>query len=565
MKIRKILIRNYRSLKEASLEDLGDLTILIGTNSSGKSNLLEAMFVFFNEFDPSLERNIGSIDEYVWFDRVPEEPVEFTFTFELGKMELADLIPSEILEEIEVKEKNALEIVRVIMGKPNSAAWRTQEVKVNNTSLIKDGKFVFETKKEEQPQPELPSEEKQPVRKPRKPPSDFSGAILQNIAKKVKGKFRLVSAARNVPTTSSGLFMRSAFLQPQLIGDLTSLGQPIGRPRSEERQWIDIDENVRKICRTISDLRIMGSRVTTREKGSDMYFPIEATGGGYQEIVGLVCQLMKEEDVAFGIEEPELHLHPELARQFLSVMKGLSLKNQIFVTTHSTAFVDKADLQNTWIIRKEKKETHVFRMKEPKELKNILDELGLRPSDIFYANGLIFVEGQTEKIVLPIWAAKMGIDFDKLGISLIPTYGKASGRYHLTVWTDAAENTGIPYYFILDKDAQDQAKKLKERLLPEENLFLLKRGSIEEYYPTEKIIEALKKEYQIEISAENGRLESPIEKSIEKLLKSKVKDITGWKIAVGSIVAESMSLTEIDDEIRRIFERIRTRHEQIFR
>lgn len=538
-----------------SLEYIGDLAILIGTNSSGKSNLLEAIFVFFNEFDPSIERNIGSIDEYVWFDRVPDNPVEFALTFELDKIELEDLLPSEILQQIEIKEKNDLDIIRLITGKPTAAAWRTQEVKVNNISFIKDAKFVFQPKMEQPPQPS-------PAKTP---PADFSGAILQKLSQRFKGQFRLISAARNTPTAPTGVSMRSTFLQPQILSDLTNLGQPIGRPRSEEKRWIEIDENVRRACRTISDLRIMGSRVTTREKGSDMYFPIEATGGGYQEIIGLLCQLLKEERVALGIEEPELHLHPELARQFLSVMKELSTKNQIFVSTHSTAFVDQADLKNTWIVRKEGKETQVFRIKEPKELKNVLHELGLRPSDIFYANGVIFVEGPTEKTVLPIWASKMGIDFDRMGISMIPTYGKASGRYHLAVWTDAAENTGIPYYFILDKDAQDQTKKLKEKLVPEENLFLLKKGPIEEYYPVERIIDGLKKEYGIEISEEDKKLESPIEKGIEKLLKAKGKDSAGWKIAIGRAVAESMSLNEIEDEIKRIIERIRTRHEQIFR
>src|SRR5271157_2220855 len=380
----------------------------------------------------------------------------------------------------------------------------------------------------------------------------------------LKGKFKLISAARNTPTAPTGISMRATFLQPQILSDLTILGQPMGRPRREERQWIDIDENFRRTCRNISDLRIMGSRVTIREKESDMYFPIEATGGGYQEMIGLICQLLKEEGVVFGVEEPELHLHPELARQFLSVMKELSSKNQIFVTTHSTAFVDQAELQNTWIIRKIKKETCAFRMKEPGELKAVLYELGLRPSDIFYANGIVFAEGQTEKVVLPTWSAKMGIDFDRLGISVLPTNGKASGKYHLTVWTDAAENTGIPYYLILDKDAQEEAKKLREKLIPEENLFLLKKGTIEEYYPKERVIQAIEKEYSIKLSEEEKKLDSPMDKSIEELVRAKAKDSTGWKVALGKAVAESMTLDEIDDEIKRIFERIRTKHEQIF-
>jgi putative ATP-dependent endonuclease of OLD family len=551
MRISKIIVSNYRSLKNIELQDIGDLTVLIGTNSSGKSNILEAIFVFFNEFEPSIERNVGTIDDYVWFDRDSSVPVELKFTFEVDKDELSRILPAEISDQLTVGDKNTVEITRDIQGKPQASMWLTREVKVNDEILIRDRKFVFKRKKEVVEEVS-----------PKKPPTDLSGTVLQNISHEIKGIFKLISAARNAPSTPTGISMRSTYLQPSVLTDLTNLGQTIGRPRQEEIKWIDIDQNVRKACRNVDDMRIMGSRVAIREKESDMYFPIEATGGGYQEVAGLICQLFKEGNVIIGIEEPELHLHPELARQFFSVIKELSSKNQIFVTTHSTVFVDQVDLKNTWVVRKDRKETKVFRVKGSAELENILHELGHRPSDLFYANGVMFVEGFTEKVVFPIWSKTIGVDFDDLGISLIPVRGKSSGKYHLTVWTEATENVGIPYYFVLDKDAHKEAEQLRNKLIEEENLFLLRKGAIEEYYPNDRITDALKKEYGIELTDEEKKFPSPKEKSIENLIKAKGKDTTGWKIAIGRIVAESMPLNEIDDEIRRILERTGTRLRQ---
>ena len=49
-----------------------------------------------------------------------------------------------------------------------------------------------------------------------------------------------------------------------------------------------------------------------------------------------------------------------------------------------------------------------------------------------------------------------------------------------------------------------------------------------------------------------------VEITIEKFISSKNKDTTGWKVAIGRRVAESMSTEEIDDEIKGILERIRT-------
>jgi len=563
MKIRRFRVKNYRSLHDVNLDEIGDLTILIGTNSSGKSNLLEAVMLFFNELDPAVQRNIGAIDEYIWYDREFRNAIEFELTLELQREEVADFIPPELLKEIEVKDKNTLSILRTITGTPSAAIWNTEAVKFNNESLIEGGKFTFEPKKKEAIEITRPTEQIQPAPTPKTPSPEYLGPILQSVSKRLKGRFKLVSAARNNAVTPSGITMRSAFIQAPVLGDLINLGQPMGRPREDERTWIAIDQKVKKACRNIIDIRVMANRFTIREKESDMFFPIEATGGGYQEVMGLVCQLLKETALFLGVEEPELHLHPELARKFFEILKEISTQNQIFVTTHSTTFVDQADLQNTWLVKRVNaamgQQTSVSKLSEPKDLRNVLHELGLRPSDVFYANGVIFVEGQSDRVVFPIWARKMGIDFEEFGISVIPTYGKACGRYHLTVWTEAAENTGIPFYAILDKGAEKEASKLLKRLETGENLFLLKRGALEEYYPINRLADALKQEYNIEITEEEKtQLVTPKDEAIEKLIQSKKKGATGWKTTVGRIVAESMSVQEIDDEIKGVLERIRT-------
>lgn len=55
MKIKKIHIKRYKSLFDIELDDIGDLTTFIGKNSSGKSNILEAIDLFFSNFEPQLE------------------------------------------------------------------------------------------------------------------------------------------------------------------------------------------------------------------------------------------------------------------------------------------------------------------------------------------------------------------------------------------------------------------------------------------------------------------------------------------------------------------------------
>jgi AAA15 family ATPase/GTPase len=47
MKITKFWAKGYRSLRDVTLEPLGDFNIFYGPNGAGKSNLLDALQTFF--------------------------------------------------------------------------------------------------------------------------------------------------------------------------------------------------------------------------------------------------------------------------------------------------------------------------------------------------------------------------------------------------------------------------------------------------------------------------------------------------------------------------------------
>jgi predicted ATP-dependent endonuclease of OLD family len=176
------------------------------------------------------------------------------------------------------------------------------------------------------------------------------------------------------------------------------------------------------------------------------------------------------------------------------------------------------------------------------------------------ARALIFVETHTEKKALPIWAEKIGIRLDRLGFSIIPIYAKATGSYHFPVWIGAAEQMGVPYYFILNKSAAERGKAIKifrEKLLPKRNLFLFRKASIEEYFPDDEIMEALEKVYDVKITENERTLQSPKAKSIEKLIVMNGKNPASWNILIADMIAGSMSNDQIDDEIKNILVRIK--------
>ena len=181
-------------------------------------------------------------------------------------------------------------------------------------------------------------------------------------------------------------------------------------------------------------------------------------------------------------------------------------------------------------MRKQGKETVITRMSEPEDLPYILHELGVRPSDIFFSDAVIFVEGDTEKVVFPILAEKMGIkELRSPRIAIIPTGGKNRGIYYVDVWIRINKAADIPFFMIFDKDAENDKeirKFIEEKELKRgENLFILNKGSIEDYYPPNRVIEAIESIHKIKLNDEEKKkiLQPPEDSSRAKVLEEIVR------------------------------------------
>lgn len=101
------------------------------------------------------------------------------------------------------------------------------------------------------------------------------------------------------------------------------------------------------------------------------------------------------------IEEPETHLHPTLQRHLAHEIdcyvrqRGL----QVFIATHSTVFQQ----MNIW-----KNSSRIFaaeadRLVEYSDSLGMLDRLGIKASDISQSNGVIWVEGASDRLYIKHW------------------------------------------------------------------------------------------------------------------------------------------------------------------
>lgn len=110
----------------------------------------------------------------------------------------------------------------------------------------------------------------------------------------------------------------------------------------------------------------------------------------------------------FYVEEPENNLHPALLRRLLEYLDSVAADRgcNLLITTHSPTAIDWASRRgNTLLyhVRRGDDGAIVSPVHEYGATRRLLDDLDVRASEILQANGVIWVEGPTERIYLRKW------------------------------------------------------------------------------------------------------------------------------------------------------------------
>ncbi|MBI5749740.1 MAG: ATP-binding protein [Nitrospinae bacterium] len=140
------------------------------------------------------------------------------------------------------------------------------------------------------------------------------------------------------------------------------------------------------------------------------------TGSGFKTIILVLCFLYllphteKKElnQYIFAFEDLENNLHPALLRRLLLYLRDKAIKEgcTFFFTTHSNVAIDMFSRdENAQILHvtHDGEKANVRTVKTYIENRGILDDLDIRASDLLQANGVIWVEGPSDRLYLNRW------------------------------------------------------------------------------------------------------------------------------------------------------------------
>ena len=537
MKLRRILIKNFKSLEHVERKDISDFHTFIGRNSLGKSSIFEAINLI-NKSDSNLETShdmlSGSILDYESKDIL----VDLSFDIDHGhrKEYLAHYFNIEENQLEEFLKTDAIKCVRVLIAIQVYGNKNNQRIDSNIIRII-DMELNNSTGN---PFPIIQSIGTGKIRVKQ----------ITNLQKSIHISSSLDHYLNSIPhidmNTSNGF--SNAMIQEKIIDDIVTSIKTIGAMReSNKRITVNTIENesqvdargsnlinlmhtmftnqndrylqVEKFCarifpdlETIRPKQLPDNELVLILKKKNLSFPIniEYEGTGLDQLLIIIWRIATSDpNTIWLLDEPELHLHPgaeKLLYDFLreEVRRG----KQVIVATHSMVFMHKsafdeitlllpnegftimASLANLVLAEKESSKT------ENETARDVLfNALGYDPVFALEPKCVVMVEGKTDEHVIKTWAKNLCTHVDDKSVMYIPVGDKKKVEQFSPILTYAlsGKNTVI----VLDNDDEDP-EDVKNRVLDHAETFKRNSGIQKDVLKDENFWSYPKEVYSIE-------------------------------------------------------------------
>ncbi|MBQ9765509.1 MAG: AAA family ATPase [Lachnospiraceae bacterium] len=405
MKISKLRIKNYKSIRELSMEDVDYAVILVGKNNTGKTVVMHA-----------IQAMVGAKEIAPYDFNDPTKNIEIDVTFEIDSDDLDMMHEKGIVSKYKKREAWDRDFAQKLpsfvdgelkftfVATPEGKIFYSDGFRLSNPNIINvlpKVYFIDSMRNIEEIEEDI---------------FHFQGnksmaelkenACLLSIKKKCNHCFACIEQMKKKTAEELSLAETTRLLEYKLFH--TNLSEFADRLNEGFHRNSSINDDI--VYRFDMDIdKVFSLKTSIHNKERDYYEDIHQVGAGTRSIYImslLETYIGNESSVPsiIMIEEPEIYLHPQLQKATSEVLYRLSKKNQVFFSTHSPNMLfNFSSKQIKQVVLDDNYSTIV---KEGEEIDDILDDLGYAANDLMNVSFVFIVEGKQDRSRLPLLLEK---------------------------------------------------------------------------------------------------------------------------------------------------------------
>lgn len=527
MKLKTVKIKNFRGYKGEKEILFDDLTTFIGKNDAGKSTILEALEIFFNNELVKAEK-----EDLCVLSTGNEFEISCEFSELPSEVILDSQYPTNLKEEYLLNKNGCLEIVKkykCTSNKPKETVY-INAVHPKNTDYSNLLDLSIKQLRDKAKAMEVPE-------------SEYSGSISSTLRKAIWNNAdnldleeRLLEMNKNDGKKIFEQIVKYLPMYSLFQSDRTSddSDREVTEPMKAAINLAlnNVDEEIKKIKATVQS-QALDTAKRTLEKLSEMdpylarelvpefktepnfnslfkltinsddNIPVNKRGSGVRRLILLNffraeaekrLQEKTTNSVIYAFEEPETSQHPDNQQMLMKSFIDLSQADntQVILTTHTPNLGGMVPIKSLRFITKDSERNVIILNEANTEMKNeIIETLGIYPTNIERdCKGILFVEGVTDIEFLKHinkeleTAGYLTTNFEKENLMLLPMGGCDS----LSFWvqSDLAKKHNLPCYVFMDSDKGTPEEKKQLEIKNEYSkqdipVFLTRKREIENY------------------------------------------------------------------------------------
>jgi predicted ATPase len=243
-----------------------------------------------------------------------------------------------------------------------------------------------------------------------------------------------------------------------------------------------------------NQLEILTWTVPVETERDDLAIPLTQSGTGVSQVLAILYVVMTAEfPQILLIDEPQSFLHPGAIRKLIEILKVEYPQHQYVLTTHSPHVISASNPGTLLLVKRgaDQSEIESISTTVTNEMNSVLSDVGVRISDVFGADNIIWVEGPTEEKCFPLILQYVA-ERPLLGTALLAvehtgdfeTRKAHVAERYFAIYSRLTEGTGLvppalAFIFDLEGRTPEQLDELRRR--GQEKVYFLSRRLYENY------------------------------------------------------------------------------------